>query len=202
MDLPTYPTIPLGPMTRARAKAIETKVNSMLSELPLSTYETWLLSQAETLCVIRYMEESHGAATPNGEDGEDIKYKDQEEELPGSYSHRTTGTSRTSDAWGDQPARQVPASECYSGRTTDADRTTDTSQRPNDQATPDDRYHRSREKTTEVRDQPDDQRTGHPTSTGNLTDAHHSQNDTYRASGPPRNTGRPVTVGRPTPVCA
>ena len=38
MDLPTSPTTPLGPMTRARAKAIEDKVNSLLSKLPLSTY--------------------------------------------------------------------------------------------------------------------------------------------------------------------
>ena len=57
MDVSTSPTTPLGPMTRARAKAIEDKVNSLLSELPLSTHETWLLPQAETLCVIRYLEE-------------------------------------------------------------------------------------------------------------------------------------------------
>ena len=54
MDLPTFPTTPLGPMTRARAKANEDKVNSLLSELPLSIHETWQLPQAETLCVIRY----------------------------------------------------------------------------------------------------------------------------------------------------
>ena len=41
-------------MTRARSKAIEDKVNSLLSEIPLSTQETWLLPQTETLCVIRY----------------------------------------------------------------------------------------------------------------------------------------------------
>ena len=40
MDLPTSPTTPLGPMTRARAKAIEDKVNSLLSELPLYMHET------------------------------------------------------------------------------------------------------------------------------------------------------------------
>ena len=82
MDLPTYPTTPLGPMTRARAKAIEGKVDSILSKLPLSTYETLLLPQVETLCVIRYLEESHGTAIPDGQDGEDTKYKEQEEELP------------------------------------------------------------------------------------------------------------------------
>ena len=73
MDASTPPTTPLGPMTRARAKAIEDKVNSLLSELPLSTHETWLLPQTETLCVIRYLEESHGTSTSNGQDGEDTK---------------------------------------------------------------------------------------------------------------------------------
>ena len=81
MDVPTYPSTTLGPMTRARAKAIKDKVNSLLSELPLSTYETWLLPHGETLCVIRCLEESHGTATCNGQDGEDTKCEDQEEEL-------------------------------------------------------------------------------------------------------------------------
>ena len=48
MDLPTSPTTPVGPMTRARAKAIEDKVNSLLSKLPLSMHENWLLPQVET----------------------------------------------------------------------------------------------------------------------------------------------------------
>ena len=82
MDLRTSPTTPLGPITRAREKAIEDKVNSLLSKLPLSMHETWLLPQAETLCVIRYLEEGHEAATSNGQDSEDTKYEGQEEELP------------------------------------------------------------------------------------------------------------------------
>ena len=82
MYVPTSPSTPLGPMTRPRAKAIKDKVNSLLSEQPLSTHETWLLLQTETLCVIRYLEEGHRAATSNGQDGEDTKYEAQEEELP------------------------------------------------------------------------------------------------------------------------
>ena len=66
-------------MTRAQAKAIEDKVNSLLSELPLSIHGTWLLPQAETLCVLRYLEESHGTSTSNGQDDEDIKREGQEE---------------------------------------------------------------------------------------------------------------------------
>ena len=68
-------------MTRARAKAIEDKVNSLLSEVPLPTRETWLLPHMDTLCVIRYLEESHGTATPNGQGGKDAKHGHQEEEM-------------------------------------------------------------------------------------------------------------------------
>ena len=82
MDLPTSPTTPLGPMTRARAKAIEDKVNSLLSKLPLSIHKTLLLPQAETLCVIRYSKEGNGTATFNGQDGEDTEYEGQEEDIP------------------------------------------------------------------------------------------------------------------------
>ena len=82
MDVSTSPSTPPGPMTRARAKAIEDKVNSLLSEIPLSTHETWLLPQAETLCVIKYLEKGHRAATSNGQDGEDTEYEGQEEDIP------------------------------------------------------------------------------------------------------------------------
>ena len=87
MDVPTSPSTPLGPMTRPRAKAIEDKVNSLLSELPLPTYETWLLPHAETLCVIRYLEEGHGTATSNG--NEDTRRA--AEEAPASGRPDDTG---------------------------------------------------------------------------------------------------------------
>ena len=114
-------------MTRARAKAIEDKVNSLLSELPLSTYETWLLPQAETLCVIRYLEDGHGGATPNGRDGEDTKFNGKEEGLLETPSHRMTEASQTFNAWRLQPTSQVHAFTSYIGRMTDTDRTPDTS---------------------------------------------------------------------------
>ena len=81
MDVPTSPSTPLGPVTRARAKAIEDKVNSLLSELPLPTHETWLLPHSETLCVIRCLEMSHATATYKSQDGDDPKHNGQEEEL-------------------------------------------------------------------------------------------------------------------------
>ncbi|KAK1602193.1 hypothetical protein QYE76_018177 [Lolium multiflorum] len=49
---PTSP--PSGPMTRARAKAIHDKVNSLLTTLDLDTPLDGLLPHADVLCVIRY----------------------------------------------------------------------------------------------------------------------------------------------------
>ena len=115
-------------MTRARAKAIEDKVNSLLSELPLSMHENWLLSQAETLCVIRCLEESLGPTTLNGQDGEDAKLNGQEEGLLETPRLRTTGELRTSDdlqALGDRPS-------------------------------PDDRHTHTRAESTDFRSPPDD----------------------------------------------
>src|SRR5215212_2385514 len=43
-------------MTRARAKAIHDKVNSLLTTLDLGSPLDGMLPHAETLCVIRYME--------------------------------------------------------------------------------------------------------------------------------------------------
>ena len=54
MDAPTPPMIPLGPMTRARARAIQSEVTSLLLEFPPSSSETWLLPKSEILCVTRY----------------------------------------------------------------------------------------------------------------------------------------------------
>lgn len=54
MDLPSTIQAPSGPMTRARARAIQSKVTSLLLEFPFSSSETWLLPKSETLCVIRY----------------------------------------------------------------------------------------------------------------------------------------------------
>ena len=82
---------PRGLMTRPQLDAIGHKVNSLLSEPSLSTYETWLLPPMCVLCKIRYLEESHEATTSNGRASEDANYKDQEEAADKSYNSRTTG---------------------------------------------------------------------------------------------------------------
>ena len=124
--------------------AIGHKVNSLLSEPSLSTCEIWLLPPTCVLCMIRYLEESHEVTTSNGTASEDAKYKDHEKKL-----REATATGRPA-----QPGRPAPEdpSRIYgrpeppdvrrllgpgrppdtgrptlsSARTTDADRTSDT----------------------------------------------------------------------------
>jgi hypothetical protein len=110
-------------MIRARAKAIEDKVNSLLSELLLSTHETWLLSQTETLCLIRYLDEGHGAAASNGQDGEDTKEEGQEEEPPKKHQPPDDRSGPDVRRLKPQPA-QGPANVYYSERTSGPHRTT------------------------------------------------------------------------------
>ena len=126
-------------MTRARTKAIEDKVNSLLSELLLSTHETWLLPQTETLCVIRYLEESHGTSTSNGQDGEDTKCEGQEEEPSRKLQAPDDRPSPDVRPLKATPTQGSQATECYSAWTTDQARTSDNSQAPDDRIPPDDR---------------------------------------------------------------
>ena len=86
MDLPSSHQVTSGPMTRERARDLKTKVNSLLSELPLSMHENWLLPQVETLCVIRCLEEGDRPTTLNGQDSEGAKFMGQEE---GDAEHPT-----------------------------------------------------------------------------------------------------------------
>ena len=46
--------MPMGPMTRSRAKAMQDKVNSLLSLHQLNLSMDGLLPQADMLCVLRY----------------------------------------------------------------------------------------------------------------------------------------------------
>ena len=62
MDTPP----PRGPLTRAQACAIGTKVNSLLSELHFDTCETWVLPHADMLCIIRYQGDVQGEAMEQG----------------------------------------------------------------------------------------------------------------------------------------
>ena len=86
MDLPTS-----GPMTRARARALETEVTSLLNELPYDSCETWSLPHSEMLCVLRYQEDPLGEARNNGQVGKFTDEEAQQEEVLLSISSRTSG---------------------------------------------------------------------------------------------------------------
>ena len=67
MDSSSTTQAPKGPMTRARARAIQDEVTSLLLDSPLDTHGTWMLPQTETLCMLRYHEEGLGDARGEGQ---------------------------------------------------------------------------------------------------------------------------------------
>ena len=111
MDAPTPPTTPLGPITRARAKAIEDKVNSLLSELPLSMHETWLLPMSEVLCMIRHQE------GPPEDAHEDVQVPKSTDEENQRKEPRASPRPRTSVPWS-AFLYSNPAAEGYRPQTT------------------------------------------------------------------------------------
>ena len=84
MDTTLTTQDPSGPMTRARARAIQSEVNSLLVELPFDPLETWLLPQMEMLCVLRYQESNQGEVTMQDE---------HQEHGEGFSQHRDRGTT-------------------------------------------------------------------------------------------------------------
>ena len=64
-------------MTRARARALETEVTSLISDISYDPLETWLLPKSGMLCMIRYKEDPPEDAH---EDGQVSKFMDEEEE--------------------------------------------------------------------------------------------------------------------------
>ena len=76
MDPTTSPTTPLGPMTRARARALETEVTSLLSHFHFDTHETRLLPHTDTLCMLKYHGEAKGQG--QGEDEYGREYGEEE----------------------------------------------------------------------------------------------------------------------------
>ena len=74
IDQPLPTQVPSGPMTQARARALETEVTSLLSDIPYDPHETWLLPKDGILCVIRYEEHPLG---DTHEDRQVPKYMDE-----------------------------------------------------------------------------------------------------------------------------
>ena len=66
MDRPSSHQEPRGPMTRARARALENEVTSFLSDITYDPLETWLLPESDMLCMIRCQEEPPEDAREDG----------------------------------------------------------------------------------------------------------------------------------------
>ena len=58
-------------MTQARARALETEMPSLLSQVHFDAHEAWLLPQMETLCILRCQAVSHQEAKEQGESEEE-----------------------------------------------------------------------------------------------------------------------------------
>src|SRR5215218_7637416 len=133
---PTSP--PSGPMTRARAKALHDKVNSLLTTLDLDTPLDGMLPHAETLCVIRYVEhQDYGEGdTPWSREGEEQLIEKMYTELdPKSPEERkeekTDGRSRTrSDRAADRATRLATGLPTGAIRTTSRGLGTSSGRRP------------------------------------------------------------------------
>ena len=84
---------PRGPMTRARARAVETEVNSFLLDMHMDTNETWVLPHQDTLCLIRYEEEHHQAAKEHHQvQGEAPQVATEEEGVRKNLDRRSQAT--------------------------------------------------------------------------------------------------------------
>ena len=102
-SIPTPPSPPSGPMTRARAKALHDKVNSLLSMLDLDSTLDGMLLHSNTLCIIRYEPsrlhmEGNPRTCKHGEEGREEEEEESQLGEPQYYrpEMRTSTTARSS----------------------------------------------------------------------------------------------------------
>src|SRR3990170_7725956 len=88
IPMDTSPThqAPSGPMTRARARAIENEVNSLLYDFHMDMDGTWMLPHKGILCIIRN----------DGIDRQEDKDHHQGQEEP-RQGHKDDGGSKTEE---------------------------------------------------------------------------------------------------------
>ena len=110
MDLPSAHQEPRGPMTRARARALENEVTSFLSDIMYDPLETWLLPKSDMLCMIRCQEDPPEDAH---EDGQAAKFTDEENQRKRASS---PSRPRTSAPWSNHSSSS-PDAQAYRART-------------------------------------------------------------------------------------
>ena len=102
---------PTGPMTRSRAKAIQDKVNSLLSHRQLDPPMNGLLPQANVLCILRF--EANVSCQVGAEDGgqDDVKICEEYQTtvIPPGGSGTTADTPQAADTLQGQYYHQPPA---------------------------------------------------------------------------------------------
>ena len=101
MDTTPTTQAPSGLVTRARARAIQSEVTSLLLEFSPSSSETWLLPKSEILCVIRYNAQDSEPRTVEEETG--VNTLDSPE--PPTRARNLRPEPGTSGPWTFRPTR-------------------------------------------------------------------------------------------------
>ena len=91
MDLPSSHQEPRGPMTRARARALENEVTSFLSDITYDPLETWLLPKSDMLCMTRCQEEPPEDAREDGQAAKSMDEENQRKKASPPSRPRTSG---------------------------------------------------------------------------------------------------------------
>jgi hypothetical protein len=92
-----------GPMTRARARAIENEVNSLLYDFHMDMDGTWMLPHKGTLCIIRYDGVDRQEAKDHRQGQEESR---QGQENNGGRKHEEDSTSQ------ETPCARPPKTPC------------------------------------------------------------------------------------------
>src|SRR3954471_2556580 len=93
IDITMDPPATLGPLTRAQARAIEAKVNSLLSESFVNMHESWVLPHGSVLCIIRRTRDPQVQAQATGEEA----VQGREGTTPGIGRPTSKGTKEATD---------------------------------------------------------------------------------------------------------
>ena len=107
---------PIGPMTRSRAKAIQDKVNSLLSLHQFNISMNGLLPQADMLCVLRYdpdVDLSVGKGIKEGEGHEDGEPAAEQEEEEVKREVKKAQETKTAQTGTTGSGEELPAARYY-----------------------------------------------------------------------------------------